>query len=188
MTISKWKKIVFFVLATACTVKSYTNVHPYPDVPALINKSIRTHPFVSSVNTNEKRYISYDLGIGKNEPVYNRQSSPSVVQLDDITKFWIEHEAVHEILSERQRLQMMKLTELHTPTTKKDRNNLPVVNLKRFTINEEIAIRPENNERIHAHAQQLITSHYDLNTPWIEILIHHEQQKIQNQKLHMSSA
>lgn len=215
--ILRWRSLAFLLLASSTNVKSYSTQLPYPNVPAMINQHLipeNSQRIVSKdIRSNQERHVvSYDLGVGKNKPVIRKESSlPSnrgaqSKNIEEMTAFLLEHKASNDILSEKEWLHRLQIererqhTEEQRHVPKQSKQQLPSVVLSRFTDNAEITILdqqpPTDSNNIHnnngptaqAYAQQLITSQYDLNTPWIEILIHHEQQRIKNMKLGTASA
>ena len=140
------------------------------------------HPFVQSFAESKhvpwnhspqplatKRRARYDLGIGKNKPVsnskvssfYPKRSSRKVVSRASSSYYWIDHQAVNPLPSP-------------LPTPKKARTQPIVPN--RMTANDVMTI--------HANRQATAEMrNFDLNTAWVEMLIHEQQCKLTPQAL-----
>lgn len=114
--------------------------------------------------------MKYDLGLGKNLPVGNSKPSIDTYNHDDnlhmSVSYLIDHESVREF---------------------PDPTRIPLKNAG--TAQQKIQYAPLVPQRITDDSTISITSngqaiarkfrgHFDLNTAWIELLIHEEQKKI----------
>jgi len=156
------------------------------------------HPISTSTsmpvafNTIQKRQtVSYDLGLGKNKPVYNRNlanrgEETSLNESDDVwhaTQYLVEHKAVVDYPRPLQRDQKAN------QNIKKSSH--PIIP-SRFSDDILKIVDPDDNrnQKSSRNDQQAKQAYpvawasgqsrpaWDLNTPWVEMLIHEQQIKL----------
>jgi hypothetical protein len=176
MSYSCWRTLLL-LLASSGTIKSYSIVPPFVDVPMIVtNAEIRS---AEATNTNR---VAYDAGIGKNKPVISQLQGMDNDNMQATSgspfAFLVDHEAVNEIVPEALWRARFQRDNVQTEVKTKPRV-LPSVVLNRFTDDDEIFLDNDVQtvDMIRASAKTNIRRNYDLNTPWIEMLIHNEKQK-----------
>jgi hypothetical protein len=110
---------------------------------------------------------TYDLGLGKNQPVQGKTQTPT----GHVTSFLLEHESVRQYPSP------LDEQAIQEPSINKRKKILPKVNLKRRS---EDVFRIESGE-FNAAPLIIATSSgdkFDVNTVWVEMMIHSEQMKL----------
>ena len=134
--------------------------------------------------SSAKRRISYDLGIGKNKPVTKKACSnvapkkrlyqladASIEQQKDVyqvAKFWCVHQTVHDIPNP---------LAIQAAAKKKPKGVTPLIPHR--LADDFLAIyhdRTEQHSRATIMAKAPVND-FDLNTPWVEMLIHEQQVK-----------
>ena len=128
------------------------------------------HPDVSrptrfgvKVDNRPKKAV-YDLGLGQNPPVGRRVSSSAPTSVHEAVAFLHEHQGVND---------------LPRPVVVPDKPAPP----KKFQpiIPERIAVEyltiVETQQR-PTMTTRTPTQFFDMNTPWVELLIHEQQQKL----------
>jgi hypothetical protein len=145
----------------------------------------RGMPFDMSADTSRPQKRSYDLGLGKNSPVTKASSTNDAtgVSEDDIfkaTQYWSEYESVRDFPSPRS--QMIVDFEKHSSQTKKSRKQVPL-HLKR-AVQDSLTFLPSvglDSGRTLSSLPKLPvmvqsgSSQLDVNSVWVEMLIHSEQ-------------
>ena len=141
---------------------------------------------------------TYDLGIGKNRPVHLTQQNDSAFTAShntatkshgrsvfEVTQFWNDHQAVRKYPAPDP-------STVASDTSTKPKNILPVVNPTRqardmLTIVKESPgvsshqpkLQQPRSQPIMVPSSQQRKSQLDVNTVWVEMLIHSEQLKQQ---------
>ena len=139
-----------------------------------------------------RRKVTYDLGLGKNKPVINKraeETKPTDVSPDP-AQFMIQHDAVNKLPSP---LDAASKSDAHSKSARK---NLPKVNHRRHSedvlhIRDFPAVR-KNDQNDHRNDEK--TSHptigrtttfpgateakLDVNTVWVEMMLHNERNKM----------
>ena len=173
-------------------------VHDFPSVT--VKKDITPERQTNTDDEQQQpRTHKYDLGIGKNQPLYGgtkrRQEYASTVE------FLMEHDAVNalpspldndwEQLQQKQRQQQQSLsTQQETGTKKMKKRVLPIVNHVRKS-QDILDIRHDHNDHnrlphmTKKKTTKSDTSHddstkMDMNTAWVEMLIHTQIHPTQN--------
>jgi len=121
-----------------------------------------------SASTTESR-VSYDFGIGKNKPVVPKTDGKihgKARNIYQVAEFWSEHDAVNEIPNP-----LVVQAAANKPRL------APIVPLR--LADDYLSIHHDHSEE---HSQPTMTAkapvqEYDLNTPWVEMLIHEQQVK-----------
>ena len=120
----------------------------------------------------------YELGLGKHGPVGGNAIDyfKTEAELLEMTKYCSEFESVNAIPNPSHRLQQMQASQASVKS--EDTKIKPRIQLKRYH-EEDFAIR-----RLKNRADPVLTSprqarDYDLNTAWVELLIHEQQQRVQ---------
>ena len=117
--------------------------------------------------SSTKHRVSYDLGIGKNQPVVSKADDLNEkMNVYQAAKFWSEHQAVNDIPNPL----------LIQATANKPKLS-PIIPLR--LADDFLAIHHDRSEE-HSHPTMTAKApiqEYDLNTPWVEMLIHEQQVK-----------
>ena len=108
---------------------------------------------------------TYDLGLGKNKPLYGK----STHMTDDITQHIIEHESVRPYPS--------PLDDDEASTQQGARKVLPKIQLKRNS-KDELYIQNSSDEVVPHISNVSDEGQLDINTVWVEMMIHSEQMKV----------
>ena len=122
---------------------------------------------VESANPAASR-VSYDLGLGKNPPVVQSSSSITPWDVQRATAFLVDHEAVNKIPHP-------PMLSAATHNTKPKREVKPLI---------PIRLADDILHISQGHASETPTmipvggDSFDLNTPWVEMLIHEQRQKL----------
>ena len=145
---------------------------------------------VTHSKTKMKR-ASYDLGIGKNPPVVYGQPSQSpptntYVNIEESTRFWVEYEATQEFPAPIVEIPKKPVTS-KTPVPKvqpkrrtKDALHIqhPPVNNRRASTSSTSS--SENGEKLLGSVpsmRRISNDQLDVNTAWVEMMLHSEQMK-----------
>lgn len=156
--------------------------------------------FTKSDQRSSASRSTYNLGIGKNKPVVPRRndgtsraavSHPQSVL--EATRYWSDHEAVREYPAPIQSTEDMFAT--------KPKKTLPVVNPTRqahdvltilgdSSISDDPLRHPQQlkSQPIMVPSTEQRGAQLDVNTVWVEMLIHSEQLKQQRQILATAAA
>jgi hypothetical protein len=161
--------------------------------PPAIQKVVVPSP--SNENTKAKETsateaptrATYDFGIGKNKPVYGKASHSSSLTtntIEEAAKYWVEHEAIQEFPSP---ISAAPQEESFTkPTTaSKQRPAVPKVQPKRRTKDALHIEHPPLNDETRSQAapaavpsmRRTSSVQLDVNTAWVEMMLHSEQMK-----------
>jgi hypothetical protein len=100
---------------------------------------------------------NYDLGLGKNKPVYGEAQSMT----DDVTKFLLEHESVRPYPS---------------PLLQEKKRPIPKVQLERKS--EDTLHIQSRGHTIVPHISTTSDAQLDVNTVWVEMMIYSEKMKL----------
>jgi hypothetical protein len=98
---------------------------------------------------------TYDLGLGKNKPVYGKAQSTT----DDVTQFLVEHESVRR----------------YPPPLQEKKLPLPKIQLERKS--EDILYIRSRDHTVVPHISTTSDAQLDVNTVWVEMMIHSEKMK-----------
>lgn len=158
----------------------------------------------AAIHSVSKR-VSYDLGMGRNQPVRSATHKPAFINVDsrpvvieEAAQYLFEHESVREYPSplvaaiNRETLKaqaaVAAAAKVGSPQKQSSSTSFPVLIPNRVTDDSVLkivpSIHPAAEGKPCAVAQQSMTTsnQFDLNTAWIEMLIHEQQQKQQQQK------
>jgi hypothetical protein len=130
---------------------------------------------VKDDDTNNRKtegIVHYDIGLGKNVPV----SSKSQLTLEDFTikcrecavQYWMVSESVRSFPQPKP----VSKNDEPEPTTKSAGRKIQPIIPSRFSHD---AIDISNTEYKTQGALKLDRNYLDMNTLWVEMLIHHEQ-------------
>jgi hypothetical protein len=132
-----------------------------------------------------RRSNTYNLGLGKNQPITGR-SSIVTDDLESVTQFWIEHEAVNQYpspvtaLTTNVQVQVNEdaTSSIQAPPVAK-RKQLPVIKPTRKS-EDVLNIVSQTEMGIPSVIFQTNPDlKIDLNTVWVEMMIHSQQQLLQ---------
>eukprot|EP00525_Craspedostauros_australis_P013065 CAMPEP_0198135394 /NCGR_PEP_ID=MMETSP1442-20131203/60570_1 /TAXON_ID= /ORGANISM="Craspedostauros australis, Strain CCMP3328" /LENGTH=286 /DNA_ID=CAMNT_0043796563 /DNA_START=78 /DNA_END=937 /DNA_ORIENTATION=+ len=124
---------------------------------------------------------SYDLGIGKNKPFVPRVTTASMVSINDVTQHMNQHESTRTFPSPLMDEDVMPAT----PAKDQKKNKvLPKIRLERrsadvlsITANDEtISTQQAQPRTLPTITPKIRSTEMDINTIWVEMLIHSEQQ------------
>ena len=194
---------------------SFDKILAYPrtkEVPTAIDTSThrKEDDSVAFFNKQERSTASrstYDLGIGKNKPVLSKRDNDGTFNaavsqpqsVFEATRYWSDHEAVREYPSPTQSTEDMFANDI------KPKKALPMVNPTRqahdvLTILVGTNSSPLDDPSTTTAEQRQQKKHpimvpsteqrgpqLDVNTVWVEMLIHSEQLK-QQQRLVLATA
>ncbi|CAB9500732.1 expressed unknown protein [Seminavis robusta] len=127
---------------------------------------------------------TYDLGLGKNAPVSQSSGSdrkPFRAQRDHIdvfqaTKYWTEYESAREFPSPQSQMTVVyEKTSLPLATTKKTRKTVALHPKRSMQDSLTIVEATRNDQAVMVPSDP--SSQRDVNSVWVEMLIHYEQQK-----------
>jgi hypothetical protein len=145
-------------------------------IPATSQRQVPKH--------RNRRSNTYDLGLGKNQPVTGR-SSLVADDLETVTQFWIEHEAVNQYPSP------IAATTVVIPVVEADatsstqappvakRKQLPVIKPTRKSEDVLNIFAQKEADMPSVIFQTNPDLKIDLNTVWVEMMIHSQQQLLQ---------
>merc|ERR1739841_429635 len=144
----------------------------------------------AATTTTPRRKVKYDLGLGKNKPVTNtRAQTDSLVEKDvDPTQFLIQHESTRPYPSPLDSKSVSQESKTDQGTKRK-RKNLPRVQHRRHS-EDVLSIRDSHDDK-HSSRHPVIapihhlsagksgpTAKLDVNTIWVEMMLHNEQKKV----------
>lgn len=125
---------------------------------------------------------SYDLGIGKNPPVVHGQPSHSpptntYVNIEESTRFWVEYEATQEFPA--------PIVETPVPKVQPKRRTKDALHIQHPPVNNRRASTSgtsssENGEKLLGSVpsmRRISNDQLDVNTAWVEMMLHSEQMK-----------
>ena len=133
---------------------------------------IKKNTQIATTTTTKTRKPTYSLGLGKNKPLCS-PSTACVENIEDATRFLVEHESVRDYPSP---LTASADTSKATTTTTKPKKVLPKVQLKRKAT-DSLSIGNDDISNI-PQIRQTSSAQLDLNTVWVEMMIHSEQSKL----------
>ena len=120
----------------------------------------------SKVPTNRhRRSTTYDLGLGKNQPVIGKTTS-IVTDLDTATLFWVEYEAVNKYPSPT-----LATEEITSNAPLK----IPLPKVKPSRMSEDVLNITSKKDLSSVIFQVNPNLKMDLNTVWVEMMIHNQQ-------------
>jgi hypothetical protein len=120
----------------------------------------------------KKTKATYDLGLGKNQPFYGGKSNSQISMTYEVTQYLVEHEAVRAYPSP------VVVDEQQSPSSSsatKKRPALPRVQLERQS---KDTLKIKNRGDFVPHIRATSDDKLDLNTVWVEMMIHSEQMKL----------
>jgi len=162
------------------------------------NNAPRTTTIVVEKVKTERRNLKYDLGLGKNQPVNNDNGneSSSSKQRSPPTQFLVEHESVRPYPSPLN-LGSQSESSNNRNEAKSRRKNLPKVQPRRqskdvFHIRDPTHMgNTKDNNAFGQHPVIVPINHssvgrnnnepavkFDLNTVWVEMMLHSEHKKL----------
>lgn len=178
------------------TTKPSTSTLPFPDVdntvPSEVFERIRSNSVARAFLRNKNQPFgvaereqptekpsspprsAYDLGLGKNQPVVQKTSQATIHDIDmaEALQYWTEYESVNEFPSPLNQEEVSYET-TQTPSKTTKRKIMPI-NPARL-VEESLPILPTQSDAPVMF--QSDSSQLDVNTAWVEMLIHSEQQK-----------
>ena len=165
-------KSLFLVLMSTSTALSYVSTStPSGIITKPTFGSIHQHEEEDStlrVPTNQHRHsTTYDLGLGKNPPVVGKRTSIDTDR-NTATRFWVEHEAVHQYPSPSLAIEEFKPRippKMPLPKVKPSRMSEDVLNISSKK-GSSVIFQANPNLKI------------DLNTVWVEMMIHNQQMQL----------
>jgi len=148
-----------------------------------VEKTLSKDDQSSRIPTSNNKNVSYDLGLGKNLPLYNQQR-PAFVPSS--TYQATEHLVEHHAVIQRQDYFRPEPHKFHNAATPESSAVVSAAPLQQHK-SKRISKGPVLGHRItddsvlritsgQAHGNNL-KSRYDLNTAWVEMLIYSEQQR-----------
>jgi hypothetical protein len=170
--------------AYATTGHSFLHKYVATTVP-----SVKTNPEIriaEETHVVPRRTTRYDLGIGKNLPVNHLAGKPSSKSpppsAHEACRYLVEHQPVREIvppgspafLTEKTQKPEGKVRQQQNREIRYNRSSqdvLPIVVLRR----EDAVATTEAKPTMVAHTSAKV----DMNTPWVEMLIHYKNQTAQ---------
>jgi hypothetical protein len=170
-------KVLFLLLSSSVSVKSFSIAPSIVNVPMIVKEAeIRSADWTTTAAAEKTSRVAYNAGIGIHEPILSANRH-NIVQsaLNEPYAFLVDHDAINQIEPES----VWRKQYLVDTNSKSKVKHLPSVVLNRFTDNDEISLHydDESVEVVRASAKTSIRRNYDLNTPWLEVLIHNEKQK-----------
>jgi hypothetical protein len=133
----------------------------------------------STSQTNTKK-TTYNLGLGKNKPLYGRRTYPPSHVPEDATFFLVEHASVQNFPAPNRAADTVATAVEPAAKTKRP---LPVVQLERKS--EDVLLiydRVDVSSTQSSSSSPIIiprsSTQLDLNTAWVEMLIYSEQAKL----------
>jgi hypothetical protein len=133
---------------------------------------------------NESRRVTYSLGLGKNQPVLGASTTANTITseetVDDVyqaVQFWTGHKAVRNIPSPNENLKLaekLKADEQSKPPKSSARHIVPT-----RLAQDLLSISNHHHVGEESRGPTMIgdVQAMDLNTPWVEMLIHEQQLK-----------
>lgn len=148
--------------------------------PSKVNQRKAT----SETNNSKPSRITYDLGLGKNKPVVSNIHPPTLA-MDDMDSWdplihWNEYESVREFPSPLNIVESDKLAIAAAPTK---RRKIVSINPTRY-MEDSLPILPKSPQKVASFKSQVTvpvmtrsdaSQQLDVNTVWVEMLIHSEQ-------------
>jgi hypothetical protein len=151
--------------------------------PSVLAYTSSGHPFATHfprkpfVAGRKRATVTYDLGIGKNQPVggHTVDDAKDAVATDpyELAKYCSEFEAVNEIPNPVQRLKELQLQHRKEASKPKIQPIVP----KRFNRADFSIQKDDGSEALVIMPQEMI-NHFDVNTAWVEMLIHEQRAKL----------
>ena len=143
---------------------------------------------VAFTTTHKRQTVFYDLGLGKNKPVYNRNladggEETSLKEGGDVwqaTQYLVEHETIVDyprpLQSDQRAIQNNKKSSHPIIPSRFSDDILKIVNLD----DSQTQKSSRNDQQAYPVAWVSGQSRpaWDLNTPWVEMLIHEQQIKL----------
>jgi hypothetical protein len=180
-------------------VFSYSVTLPNQYVPMIYIAQDKIHHVTSETSNDHqeeksKLRVKYDLGAKRNMPVRPSNSPYEMASLPfddkhDITKYLVEHQVERPMMSHDDWIRFIDRQREQQPVKVPSSKKLPSIQLSRFTDDSVVKIchhHPDivlgdsysDNYQLHAYSQRSLRQHFDLNTPWIDMLIYEQQQKL----------
>jgi hypothetical protein len=130
---------------------------------------------------NESRRVTYALGLGKNQPVLGASTIASTVtgeetaeQVFQAVQFWTGHEAVRNTRYENLKAAEKLMADAQSKRKPRSRHIVPtrlVQDLLSISNHHHVG-EESRGPTMFGNVQAM-----DLNTPWVEMLIHEQQLK-----------
>lgn len=165
--------------------KPLTSALSFPEIGLQFPSEVKVRKVPADIETaflkrNKPPRNTYDLGLGKNKPVKSEAVSVSNdVHVADALMHWNEYESVREFPSPLKRVEV----EYETPAAStKTTRRITSVNPTRY-VEDSLQIIRNRKEDVAAIKDQPVmmrsdSSRMDVNTVWVEMLIHSEQLKV----------
>jgi hypothetical protein len=157
-------------------------------------------PFVSpsskvwKMTSRTKPRASYNLGLGRNPPIVSESKETASFRrvnfneyppaaIEAVTQYWVEHEAVREYPSPHKnaaknailRRTVKESTDKDKDASKKMVRSSRVIFPNRMAGDDVLRIHHADQEAVAVW--QTPGRHFELNTPWVEMLIHEQQMR-----------
>ncbi|CAB9500671.1 expressed unknown protein [Seminavis robusta] len=163
---------------------------PFDELPSNMSLIKPSRP-CGVTSTQQPCRATYDLGLGKNAPVThssgsNLYTAESDSRVLEATKYWSEYESVREFPSPQS--QQVVAYRSAVPETNKKMRKTVLLHPKR-TMQDSLTIVPNAaRQKLRTSTGQPVpmmvqsdASQLDVNSVWVEMLIHSEQQKQENE-------
>jgi hypothetical protein len=172
---------------SSSTINQQPFAKPFGLSPEQISKVL----VVSPANEQNQRFTSqttktkttYDLGLGKNKPLYGRRTdSLSSHVPEDATLFLVEHASVHYFPAPNSPADTTAAATVEPAA--KTKQPLPVVQLQRKSEDDLLiyergdVLTTESSSSSSPIIMPRSSTQLDLNTAWVEMLIYSEQAKL----------
>jgi hypothetical protein len=196
--LSSYKMIVLMGLSSALGYSTTAPIWqpvPFVDVSSrpTTDEAFRPSWFVPNVSVVEEQAkpaekVSYDFGLGKNQPVYGgKRSSHQAKTFDQVTRHMVQYESARTFPSPLVEKKGESQTAAPPPPVSslppKKKQQLPKVQLERKA-QDVLKIYMQNHNNMESSLPTMFGKHQsvDLNTVWVEMLIHNQQEEEQQQQ------
>jgi hypothetical protein len=140
-------------------------------------------PLQQKQQQNESRRVTYSLGLGKNQPVLGASTTANTITSEENVKdvyqavqFWTGHKAVRNIPSPYDNLKLAE--KLKADAQSKPKSSFRHIVPTRLA-QDLLSISNHHHVGEESRGPTMIgdVQAMDLNTPWVEMLIHEQQLK-----------
>jgi hypothetical protein len=165
---------LFSILLLACTKETLAYIVSGTSTSSAVITSPTFLPSpVTTKNDQRETRVKYDLGLGKNLPVTSRPEqafkSPQDQDIDLAVEYWMVSDSTQSFPQPNSQAERDTLgSSKSTSTIKKLHPIIP----SRFSMD---AIHISHSEHESQAVWTVHPNNADLNTMWVEMLIHHEQ-------------
>lgn len=165
-------------------ISPYIDNSVYVNVEAIQSKRKKRNP-LDAKPSKPARNTSYDLGLGKNQPVVSKKTTnvdsveSNKADVSSTVMYWSKHESVRNFPSPLEEREVKY--DLPTAPTKKTRTVMPINPIRHVADSLPIIPNTRSEQSAAVRGQPLMmrsdSSQMDVNTAWVEMLIHSEQRK-----------